>query len=95
MTGNGAFARIFGNRPMLIAIAVSLSSVFLVSACAAQQQSGTPPVTTIANPASVNCIKLGGTLETKTDKNGGEYALCHLGDGTVCEEWALFKKQCP
>lgn len=48
----------------------------------------------IANPASVHCANLGGKLETRTG-DGGEYAMCHLPDGTVCEEWALFRKECP
>ncbi len=48
----------------------------------------------VANPASVNCARLGGKLESITGKNG-EYALCHLPDGSTCEEWKLFKKECP
>lgn len=50
------------------------------------------PVTQIANPASTNCIELGGTLETKNDQNG-EYAICKK-DEEECEEWALFKGEC-
>jgi putative hemolysin len=49
----------------------------------------------IANPASVNCLDLGGRLEMRTAESGGEYALCHLPNGTVCEEWVLFRKECP
>jgi putative hemolysin len=44
----------------------------------------------IANPASTNCVKLGGTLEI-AEGEGGQYGLCHLPDGRVCEEWALFR----
>ncbi len=48
----------------------------------------------IANPASVNCIEQNGTLELiTTDK--GEHSLCHLPDGTICEEWKLFRGECP
>lgn len=45
----------------------------------------------MANPASVHCQKLGGTLQIRTDKDGGQYGLCHLPDGRVCEEWALMR----
>jgi putative hemolysin len=44
----------------------------------------------IANPASTNCVKLGGTLEI-ADGDEGQYGLCHFPDGRVCEEWALFR----
>jgi len=52
------------------------------------------PLSNMANPASSNCIKLGGTLKSLTNKDG-EYALCHLPDGSICEEWKLFRKECP
>lgn len=45
-----------------------------------------------ANPASEFCVKQGGKLEMKKDKDGGEYALCHLPDGTVVEEWEYFRQ---
>ena len=45
-----------------------------------------------ANPASEFCVKQGGKLEMKKDKDGGEYALCHLPDGTVVEEWSYFRQ---
>jgi putative hemolysin len=44
----------------------------------------------IANPASTNCITLGGTLEI-VEAAGGQAGYCHLEDGRVCEEWALFR----
>ena len=46
----------------------------------------------LPNPASVNCETLGGTLEMKKDSNGNEYSMCHLKNGEVCEEWALFQR---
>lgn len=52
----------------------------------------TVTTTTLANPASVNCVQnKGGTLEIKKDPEGNEYGVCHLPDGTSCEEWALFR----
>ncbi|MEG3619827.1 DUF333 domain-containing protein [Magnetovibrio sp. PR-2] len=47
----------------------------------------------MANPASMNCAKLGGKTETKTtDKD--EVTLCHLPNGAICEEWSLFRGEC-
>ena len=48
------------------------------------------PSATIANPASVHCVELGGRLEIENG-GGGSIGLCHLPDGSVCEEWALFR----
>lgn len=47
----------------------------------------------LANPASVNCVDLGGTLEIK-DKTDGQVGYCTLPGGKVCEEWALFRGEC-
>lgn len=49
----------------------------------------------ISNPASENCIKVGGTLESETRGDGGEYAVCMFEDNQSCEEWALFRRDCP
>ncbi len=46
----------------------------------------------IANPASTNCVTLGGTLEIMDAADGsGQVGYCHMKDGRVCEEWALFR----
>ncbi len=47
----------------------------------------------MTNPASTNCIKLGGTLEIK-DETNGQVGYCHLKSGKTCEEWALFRGTC-
>lgn len=49
----------------------------------------------MSNPASEYCIKVGGTLETKTLGDGGEYSICDFEDNRSCEEWALYRKDCP
>nr|WP_319376967.1 DUF333 domain-containing protein [uncultured Methanoregula sp.] len=45
----------------------------------------------MANPASVNCGKVGGQTEIKTAADGGQYGMCTFTNGTSCEEWALFR----
>ncbi|NMC51712.1 DUF333 domain-containing protein [Candidatus Kuenenbacteria bacterium] len=48
----------------------------------------------LANPASKNCLDQGGQLTIKKDETGGEYGVCTLKDGSECEEWALFRREC-
>ncbi|MBZ9906188.1 DUF333 domain-containing protein [Mesorhizobium sp. BR115XR7A] len=42
-----------------------------------------------ANPASVHCAAIDGRLTIKEDKAGNGF--CHLPNGRLCEEWALFR----
>lgn len=49
----------------------------------------------IANPASENCVKKGGTLTIQKNGNGDEYGVCTFIDNMQCEEWALFRGDCP
>jgi putative hemolysin len=49
----------------------------------------------LSNPASLNCIKLGGNLVINTRGDGGQYGLCYFEDNRACEEWALMRGDCP
>lgn len=49
----------------------------------------------LANPASLNCSKLGGSLVIEKRGDGGEYGLCYFEDNRACEEWALMRGDCP
>lgn len=49
----------------------------------------------LANPASSYCIKVGGQLSLQTRGDGGQYGVCVFEDNRQCEEWALFRKECP
>lgn len=48
----------------------------------------------MANPASVYCEKIGGRSEIRKESQG-EVGYCHLPDGSVHEEWALFRAAHP
>lgn len=52
------------------------------------------PSAAIANPASEHCIEKGGRLEIVKGESG-EKGMCHLPDGTVVEEWELFRRDNP
>lgn len=60
------------------------------------QPNNTANTTTgIANPASVYCVEQGGRLSIRKDTSGGEYGVCVFKDGSECEEWKFFRKECP
>jgi uncharacterized protein len=70
------------------------SSVFalaLLSGCESKESS---PSAEIANPASEHCVQKGGKLEIVKGESG-EKGMCHLPDGTVVEEWELFRRDNP
>ena len=46
------------------------------------------------DPAAVNCINEGGTLEPLTGANGGQSGLCLFSDGSACDTWALLRGEC-
>lgn len=48
----------------------------------------------MANPASLYCQAMAGELEIQTDEAGGQYGVCILPDGKVCEEWEFFRGEC-
>lgn len=67
---------------------LSLLSALLLAVVGCTQQE--KPIG-MANPASKNCIRLGGQLEIRRE-TAGETGYCHLPDGRVVEEWALFRE---
>lgn len=62
----------------------------VLSACSSPQ-----PQASIANPASENCAKEGGTLTIEKRGDGGEYGVCTFDDNRQCEEWAMMRGECP
>jgi uncharacterized protein len=53
------------------------------------------PAPRLANPASVNCSDKGGKLTIERRPDGGEYGVCVFTDNYQCEEWAMFRGECP
>lgn len=49
----------------------------------------------LANPASARCVEQGGTLKIEARPDGGQYGVCIFVDNYQCEEWALFRGECP
>ncbi|WP_350030015.1 DUF333 domain-containing protein [Caballeronia sp. GAFFF2] len=76
------------------------AGVFMLTACAQASSSAAgatvdQPASRIglANPASVNCTRQGGTLQI-VDTVNGQVGMCHFPGGQSCEEWALLRGQC-
>jgi putative hemolysin len=49
------------------------------------------------NPASVYCVKQGGLIDIRADKNGNQSGICVFeenGTKSECEEWQFFQKKC-
>jgi putative hemolysin len=43
----------------------------------------------------VHCVSKGGKLEIRKNKDGGEFGVCLLPDGSQVEEWELFRRDNP
>ena len=63
-------------------------SLLLLSGCG--QAVAPEPKVGMANPASVYCAQQGGKSEQVTTE-AGQRSNCHLRDGRVVEEWALYR----
>ena len=59
------------------------------------QVENTSASSSLANPASVNCEQKGGVLQIQKRADQGEYGVCLFEDARVCEEWSLFRDDCP
>jgi putative hemolysin len=70
---------------------LALLAPLALLACVAPQEAPAPGM---ANPASVYCMKQGGTLEMREEADGS-VSYCRLPDGTVIEEWAFFRANNP
>ncbi len=67
--------------------------VFLMlSAVSTQAQTVAPQ---LANPASQNCVAMGGTLRIERRPDAAQYGVCIFVDNYQCEEWALLRGECP
>ncbi len=51
--------------------------------------------TGLANPASVNCEDKGGILSLQDRVGLGTIGVCKFDETHQCEEWALYRGECP
>lgn len=71
-----------------------LPAMLLLAACGGGGGAASKPApgqwASMANPASQYCAELGGRLEIRSEQ-AGEAGYCHLPDGSVIEEWQLYR----
>ncbi|EBV5086497.1 DUF333 domain-containing protein [Salmonella enterica subsp. enterica serovar Ball] len=73
---------------------IMLSGVMALTGCVSDSpcsEEMQPPVTGMANPASVYCRDSGGILEIR-DSPEGQTGYCVLPSGEKIEEWDLFRR---
>ena len=63
--------------------------LLFLAACATQPATPPEPIG-MPNPASVHCVREGGTVEIRRT-DAGEAGYCRLPDGRVVEEWEFFR----
>jgi len=74
---------------------IAAASFVLGGSCIEASAQQAPPQPQLANPASVRCVERGGTLRLERRPDGGQYGVCVFVDNYQCEEWALFRGECP
>jgi putative hemolysin len=73
----------------------SAVAIFCASLLACLASAAAWAQTQLANPASQNCVRQGGTLKIERRPDGGQYGVCVFTDNYQCEEWALLRGECP
>ena len=79
-------------------ITIILAMAFVVLTCgpmAAYGEGASKALSRIANPASTHCVEHGGKVVIQKRGDGGEFGICVFADNRQCEEWALFRGECP
>ncbi|MGG4774880.1 DUF333 domain-containing protein [Paenalcaligenes sp. Me52] len=69
-------------------IGIVVAAVLLAGCAPIEQKAG------MANPASAYCVDMGGTVSIQ-GQAGGQVGICTLPDGSVAEEWELFRRNNP
>jgi putative hemolysin len=93
------------NKALFTTLTLVISLVLVLASCqpvsqapaATENAAPTEPASqpAMANPASENCIKQGGTLKIEDLDDQGQIGVCYFEDNMQCEEWALMRGDCP
>jgi putative hemolysin len=82
-------------RTLTRTLPMILLCALLLGACSKPTPTPTQENVGLANPASVFCNDQGGQLLIQTRPDGGQYGICVFEDNLQCEEWAMFRGDCP
>lgn len=74
------------------------AATLLLTACGSSPEpvtsTSSAPAMGLANPASVYCASIGGTVEIQ-DTDAGQVGMCKLPDGRLIDEWELYRSDHP
>jgi len=79
---------------VVVAFGIALSACTAVAPPMPTAPVATQAATRATNPASMNCIQNHGKLEIVQTPEG-EKGECVLPSGKRCEEWEMFRGNCP
>lgn len=77
----------------ILSTLAAMICIMVSTSCSTTQVSPTPQ-TNMPNPASVYCEQNGGKLDLRQDASGGVAGTCVFPDGSECDEWAYFRREC-
>ncbi len=66
----------------------------LLAACTPSLVPADDPAANLPNPASVYCEEQGYKSEIRTAEDGSQSGVCVFPDGSECDEWAFYRKEC-
>jgi putative hemolysin len=78
----------------LLFIAIILIAISFVMGCQKQLSPEGDGDIQIANPSATYCVEQGNDYLIKTAPDGSQSGICKLKDGTTCEGWAYYRKEC-
>ena len=75
-------------------LATILAGAGFVAGCAAPHGAGVTEPVGLANPATLACLRAGGSVFNERTADGAERGLCRFDAGQVCDQWAFFRGEC-
>ena len=76
-------------------------ALIVLTACTTPKIQPTPapvltdtPLANMPNPASAYCEQQGNKLEIRTAADGSQTGVCIFSDGSECDEWAYYRREC-
>jgi len=78
---------------LILGIIVALVIVALFGVFLSGNLFGSPNAG-MANPASTYCQEQGGKVDIRTAADGSQAGVCVFPNGSECDEWAFFRKEC-